>query len=75
VNEVDQITFNGQYAQSRDQKVLYITERAVFERVDKGMLLRDIAPGIQLETDVLAQMDFQPLIAPDLQLMDSRIFE
>jgi propionate CoA-transferase len=75
VNEVDQITFNGQYAQSRDQKVLYITERAVFERVDKGMLLREIAPGIQLETDVLAQMDFQPLIAPDLQLMDSRIFE
>ncbi|KLU61913.1 acetate CoA-transferase YdiF [Peptococcaceae bacterium CEB3] len=74
VNEVEQITFSGEFAQSIKQPVLYITERAVFELTCDGVVLMEIAPGVNLEKDVLANMDFEPLISPELKLMDSRIF-
>ena len=56
------------------QPVLYVTERAVFELNDGKMMLTEIAPGIDLEKDILAQMDFRPEIAKDLKVMDSDIF-
>ena len=74
VAHVEQITFSGEYAQSVDQPVLYITERAVFELTPAGIVLTEIAPGIDLERDVLAQMDFKPIISATLKTMDSRIF-
>jgi len=54
--------------------VHYLTERAVFRLTDHGLLLTEIAPGIDLDHDVLAHMDFTPTIAPDLREMDPRIF-
>ncbi len=75
VRAVDQITFSGRYARKTRQNVMFVTERAVFELVEEGMLLREIAPGINLEKDILAAMDFQPLIAPNLRLMDQVIFK
>jgi len=74
LQHVEQITSSGQYAQEIKQPVLYITERAVFELSAKGMVLIEIAPGIDLEKDILALMDFMPIISPTLQLMDERVF-
>ena len=74
VQQVEHITFSGKYAVEVGQPVLYITERAVFELRPDGVTLIEIAPGIDLQTQVLDQMEFMPKIAPDLKLMDSRIF-
>ena len=72
---VEQITFSGEYAQKIGQPVKYITERAVFELRDGGLYLIEIAPGIDLKTQVLDLMEFEPLIDENLKLMDERIFK
>lgn len=74
-NEVEQITFAAEYAKETGQKVLYITERAVFELKDGVFTLTEIAPGVDLQKDVLDQMEFTPAIAEDLKLMDERLFK
>ncbi|MFC5300995.1 acyl CoA:acetate/3-ketoacid CoA transferase [Azospira restricta] len=74
VSEVEHRTFSGAYATKRGQTVLYVTERCVFRLAADGMELIEIAPGIDLERDVLAQMEFRPQISPHLRLMDARIF-
>ncbi|HXR68394.1 MAG TPA: hypothetical protein VN712_07135, partial [Dermatophilaceae bacterium] len=74
VDEVEQITFSGEYAQSAGQPVLYVTERAVFELTAEGVVLTEIAPGIDLEADVLAHMGFKPIISDELRTMDAKIF-
>ena len=74
LKQVEHVTFSGAYAQSNQQPVLYITERCVFRLTQQGMTLTEIAPGIDLEQDILAQMDFKPVIASDLKSMDARIF-
>lgn len=71
---VEQISFSGKYALEADQTVLYITERAVFILTQEGLELIEIAPGIDLEKDILNKMEFSPLISPKLKLMDFRIF-
>ena len=75
INNVEQITYSGDFGRKFDQEVLYVTERAVFRLSEKGIVLIEIAPGIDLKKDVLELMDFTPEISDDLKLMDSRIFE
>ena len=74
VEDVEHRTYSGEYAYLRGQSALYVTERCVFRLVDGGLELIEIAPGIDIERDVLAQMDFAPRISPKLKLMDGRIF-
>jgi acyl CoA:acetate/3-ketoacid CoA transferase len=75
VKKVDQITFSGPQGRVRGQEILYLTERASFRLTALGIELFEIAPGIDLQRDVLDQMDFSPLVAPDLQVMESAHFK
>lgn len=74
VSEVDQITFSGRYARALGKDVLYVTERAVFELTQAGVVLKEIAPGVDLERDILSQMAFRPILDEDLVVMDGAIF-
>ncbi|WP_455258331.1 acyl CoA:acetate/3-ketoacid CoA transferase [Peptoniphilus asaccharolyticus] len=72
--DVEQITFSGDYARSVSQPVLYVTERCVFELKKDGLTLIEIAPGVDLQKDILDQMEFEPIIDKNLKFMDPRIF-
>jgi propionate CoA-transferase len=75
VKTVEQITYSGAYGRERGQRVLYVTERAVFRLSDGGVELIEIAPGIDLQRDVIAKMGFTPKISPNLVTMDARLFK
>jgi propionate CoA-transferase len=74
VSEVEHRTFSGKYAAARKQTALYITERCVFSLCEEGLELVEIAPGVDLANDILAQMDFAPIMRHPPRLMDQRIF-
>jgi propionate CoA-transferase len=75
VHTVEQLTFSGRYAAQCRQPVLYITERCVFELTANGMMLTEVAPGIDVDRDILAHMDFVPQISPTLKTMSAKIFQ
>ncbi|MBI5260466.1 MAG: acyl CoA:acetate/3-ketoacid CoA transferase [Bradyrhizobium sp.] len=74
VQAVEHVTFSGAFAAARGQNVLYVTERCVFALRPDGLQLIEVAPGIDIERDILSLMDFKPLIPHDPVLMDTRIF-
>lgn len=74
-NDVEQITFSSTFAKKNNQKVLYVTERAVFALIDGELILTEIAPGIDLQKDVLNQMEFEVKISDELKEMDARLFK
>jgi acyl CoA:acetate/3-ketoacid CoA transferase len=71
---VAQISFSGDMGRKRRQEVLYVTERCVIELTDDGLTVIEIAPGVDLEKDVLARADVPLLVSPDLQLMSAALF-
>ena len=73
VSEVEHRTFSGAYAAKRGQPVLYVTERCVFRLTAAGLELTEVAPGIDIDRDILAHMDFKPVVR-NPQAMDPRIF-
>ena len=73
VEQVEQITYSGDLGAEIGQPCYYVTERCVFRRTPEGMELVEVAPGIDVKRDILAHMDFPPIVK-DPQLMDRRIF-
>jgi len=74
VKEVEHRTFSGGLAAKRRQPVLYVTERCVFDLTEEGLELIEVAPGIDIERDILARMAFRPIMRRDPMIMDKRIF-
>ena len=74
VEEVEHRTFSGPIAAAAGKEVCYITERCVFRLRPEGLELTEVAPGIDLERDILHHMNFKPLISQQLHLMDERVF-
>ena len=73
VDAVEQITFNGRAAAAAGQQVFYVTERCVFRLTPEGLELAEVAPGIDVERDILAHMRFRPIVR-EPKTMDARIF-
>ncbi|MGI5129752.1 acyl CoA:acetate/3-ketoacid CoA transferase [Pseudonocardia sp. CA-107938] len=74
VTHVEQVSFSAARALETGRPVVYVTERAVFRLTPDGIELTEIAPGLDLDADVLAHMEFKPLISPDLGEMDDRLY-
>jgi len=74
IEAVEQVTFSGEYAAEIGQPVYYVTERCVFQRTTLGLELIEVAPGIEIERDILKQMRFKPVITREPKPMDDRIF-
>lgn len=74
VEQVEHVTFSGKTAVLFGQPVLYVTERCVFKLTPEGMELIEVAPGVDIETDIVAKMAFRPIINGAPKLMDARIF-
>jgi len=74
LDEVEQRTFSGQYAAAAGKPVLYVTERCVFALTPDGLELIEIAPGVDVEQDILRHLAFEPIVRSVPKLMDPRIF-
>lgn len=74
VDEIEQVTFSGEFAAERRQPVLYVTERAVFDLTEDGLQLIEVAPGVDPERDVLQHIPFPVRVSPELRTMNERIF-
>jgi len=75
VPKLEQVCYSAAIGRARNQVALFVTERAVFRVGPSGLELVEIAPGLDVERDVIAHMGFRPAVAADLRTMDARIFE
>ncbi|MFP4499627.1 MAG: acyl CoA:acetate/3-ketoacid CoA transferase [Candidatus Hydrogenedentota bacterium] len=75
MDHVEQITFSGDVARRAGQEVLYITERCVFQLVPEGLKLIEVAPGVDMQADILDRMDFQPIVPDDVKPMAEALFQ
>lgn len=74
VQRVEQITFSGPRAHSSGQEIIYVTERCVFRLVEDGLQLTEIAPGVNLQSDILNQMSFRPKVVDSPKEIGSECF-
>ena len=74
IDAVEHVTFSGEMARRRHQRISYVTERCVIDLTDEGLMVREIAPGIDLKRDVLDLADFSLRVDPNLKLMDAALF-
>jgi propionate CoA-transferase len=74
VKQLDHVTFSGKYARKSGKPVFYVTERAVFSLEAGGLTLIEVAPGLDVEKDVISAMDFRPRISSGLKEMPRGLF-
>ncbi|MBY5402043.1 MAG: acyl CoA:acetate/3-ketoacid CoA transferase [Rhizobium sp.] len=74
VNEVEHVTFSGRRAIEQGQEITYVTERCVMKLTPGGIVLTEIAPGVDLQFHILDQSEFPLIVAPDLKVMDAALF-
>ncbi|MBB4236624.1 acyl CoA:acetate/3-ketoacid CoA transferase [Rhizobium esperanzae] len=74
VNEVEHVTFSGRQAIEQGQDIIYVTERCVMKLTPDGIVLTEIAPGVDLQSQILDQSEFALIVAPDLKVMDAALF-
>lgn len=75
VEQVQQVSFSGRSAIARGQTIVYVTERAVFQLTPEGLMLIEIAPGVDLQKDILEMMEFRPIISNELKTIDQMIYQ
>jgi propionate CoA-transferase len=75
VKSLQQICYSARIARERGQTALFVTERAVLRIAAGGLELTEVAPGVDLERDIFARMDFRPAVATNLRQMDPRLFQ
>lgn len=75
VKEVEQISFSGKRGVMQGQDVTYVTERCVMKLTPEGIVVTEIAPGVELQANILDQAEFPLIVSPALKLMDARLFE
>jgi len=74
IEAVEHVTFSGDMARKRGQRITYVTERCVVDLTNDGLVVREIAPGVDLQRDVLDLADFQLRVDPGLKRMDAALF-
>ncbi len=74
VKRVYKIVYSGSHGVKKGQKVLFVTERAVFKLGDKGIELIEVAPEVDIEKDILAKMEFKPRILNNVEYMNKELF-
>jgi propionate CoA-transferase len=74
IRSIEQVCYSAEFAVREGRTALFVTERAVFQASSEGLQLIEIAPGIDIERDILAHMDFRPTIAGNVRTMDERLF-
>ncbi|KAB0538894.1 acyl CoA:acetate/3-ketoacid CoA transferase [Pseudochrobactrum saccharolyticum] len=74
VNETEHVTFSGSRAVAQGQDITYVTERCVMKLTSQGIMLTEIAPGVDLQAHILEQSEFPLIISPELKLMDAALF-
>ena len=75
VEKVDQVSFSGRRATTQGQRATYVTERCVIELLDGGLTVTEIAPGVDLERDILGQAGTALRVANDVRTMDPKLFQ
>ena len=74
VNEVEQVSFSGKRGVAQGQDITYVTERCVMKLTPEGIVVTEIAPGVELQSNILDQSEFPLIVSPKLKEMDKRLF-
>ena len=74
VNEVEHVTFSGRRGVEQGQDITYVTERCVMKLTPQGIVLTEIAPGVELQAHILDQSEFPLIVSDKLKQMDAALF-